>query len=114
MQWFGTAGTVTRLHHDSYDNLLTQVFGYKYVRLYATSQTPKLYVIKPAANTSTTGQGNISAVDVESPDLAVHPLFASAVYMETILGPGDMLFIPRNVWHYVRGLTPSFSINFWF
>jgi hypothetical protein len=33
--WLGTAGTVTPLHHDSYDNLLTQVVGFKYVCLFS-------------------------------------------------------------------------------
>ena len=33
--WLGTSGTVTSLHFDSYDNLLTQVAGYKYVRVAA-------------------------------------------------------------------------------
>ena len=34
--------------------------------------------------------------------------------METILGPDDALFVPCGWWHYVRALTPSFSLNFWF
>ena len=33
--WVGPAGTVTPLHFDSYDNLLTQICGYKYVKLYS-------------------------------------------------------------------------------
>ena len=41
--WVGTAGTVTPCHFDSYDNLLGQVAGYKFVRLYAESDTPYLY-----------------------------------------------------------------------
>ncbi|KAK3256354.1 hypothetical protein CYMTET_34506, partial [Cymbomonas tetramitiformis] len=41
--WIGTAGTVTPCHYDSYDNLLTQVVGYKYIKLFAPSQTPLLY-----------------------------------------------------------------------
>jgi hypothetical protein len=34
-------------------------------------------------------------------------------YQETILGPGDCLFIPRGWWHYVRALTPSASVSYW-
>lgn len=157
--WFGTAGTVTRCHYDSYNNLLTQVFGYKFVRLYAPSDSKNLYPIlkqqqqpspsdsgsvgssasKPghggltggdepgsaasssstSASSATTAQGNISAVDVEEPaDSAVnkakYPLFANAKHVDCVLGPGDILLIPKGWWHYVRSITPSFSINFWF
>lgn len=41
--WVGTAGTVTPCHFDSYDNLLGQVAGFKFVRLYAASDSPFLY-----------------------------------------------------------------------
>jgi hypothetical protein len=118
--WFGTAGTVTRLHFDSYENLFTQVLGYKYVRLYAPSETPKLYPIKPITGAGSslddviTSQGNVSAFDVEHPNYDSHPLAKEAAYLETVLGPGDILYIPKGHWHFVKGLTPSFSINFWF
>jgi lysine-specific demethylase 8 len=55
----------------------------------------------------------ISLVAVEAPDFQLFPLFARAKYAETVLGPGDMLFIPKGTWHHVRSLTTSFSINFW-
>ena len=112
--WLGTAGTVTSLHFDSYDNLLVQVAGFKYVRLYAPSETPKLYVSKRKRGKSTSAQGNVSRIRVEEPDFVQFPLSKDASYTECIMGPGDMLFIPENHWHYVRGLTTSFSINFWF
>jgi lysine-specific demethylase 8 len=153
--WLGTSGTVTSLHFDSYDNLLTQVAGYKYVRLYDPSQTPFLYRDAAASDStddtttkpdekkgkeknddddddghgneeekgemmaisaqSAKAQGNFSAVvNIESPDWSRYPLLREAVYTETILGPGEMLFIPQNCWHYVRSLTTSFSLNFWF
>jgi hypothetical protein len=141
--WFGTAGTVTRCHFDSYDNLLTQVVGYKFVRLYAPADSKNLYAMDGGASkvgagdaasadadgaspgsqgkhTSgkpqgdvTTSQRNISAVDVERADLERFPLFAHARHYDTVLGPGDMLFIPHGWWHYVRALTVSMSINFW-
>ena len=41
------------------------------------------------------------------------PGFLEAEYVEGVVGPGDMLYIPQGWWHFVRGLTPSFSVSFW-
>ena len=128
--WFGTEGTVTPLHFDTYDNFLVQVVGYKYVRLYSRHETSKLYVNTTSSLSEdeqkkkerrTTGelketvkQRNISPVNVEDVDEEKYPLFGTACYTETILKPGDTLFIPEGCWHYVRSLSCSFSINFWF
>ena len=113
--WFGTQDTVTSLHFDSYDNFLTQIFGYKYVRLYPPTESENLYPIQgETSNQSITKQNNISPVDVENPDYTKYPKSKDAEYVECILGPHDMLYIPHQWWHYVRSLTPSFSVNFWF
>ena len=60
---------MTPLHFDSYDNLFAQVVGTKYVRLYAPSETPKLYA-RGAEEGGLCAQGNMSEVEVEAPDLA--------------------------------------------
>lgn len=111
--WLGPAGTITPLHFDSYDNFLAQAVGFKYVRLYAESETARLYPLTRRGD-GLLAQGNVSAVNAEQPDLRRFPLFADAEYTEAVLAPGEMLFIPARCWHFVRSLTPSFSLSFWF
>ena len=45
--WVGPAGTVTPLHFDSYDNLLTQICGYKYVKLYSQKDSKYREFVRP-------------------------------------------------------------------
>jgi hypothetical protein len=110
--WLGTKDTATALHRDPYLNLLAQTAGFKYVRLYADDQTEMLYP-DAAVRGGNDNTFTRSAVDVEAPDLVAFPRFVDATFRETLLRPGDVLFMPRGMWHYVRGLTTSFSVNFW-
>jgi len=110
--WLGTGGTRTPLHFDSYDNLFVQLVGAKYVRLYDTRETEKLYIIQ-RGEADYAKQGNMSAVDCEREDYCNHPLSEEARYTEIVLFPGDALYIPPRVWHYVRSLSTSASVNYW-
>jgi len=113
--WIGTGGTRTPLHYDSDNNLLVQLVGARYVRLYESSQSAKLYVNADRSSSSAYGgQGNMSPLNCENEDWSQHPEAESAVYTEVLLFPGDCLYIPARTWHYVRSLSCSMSVSYWF
>jgi hypothetical protein len=106
--WFGPKHTISPLHTDRFDNVLCQVVGSKYIRLYHPKETQNLYPH---------GQGllyNTSRIrDVFYVDEKKFPNFHKAPFIECILKKGEMLFIPKMWWHYVESLSTSFSVSFW-
>lgn len=122
--WFGPAKTITPLHTDAYHNLLCQVVGTKYVRLYPPQATAHM---KPRSPEHGVDMSNTSGLDVgvlegwdERPEgvteedvRRMREELEGVEYRECILGPGDTLLIPIGWWHYVRSLSISFSVSFW-
>ena len=105
--WFGPRGTVSPLHYDAPHNLLCQVMGSKYIRLYSPCCSACLY---PRSEQL---MHNTSSVDVEAPDEESYPKYRDAKYIETVLHPGQVLYIPPRWWHFVKSLEVSFSVSFW-
>lgn len=107
--WLGPGGTVSPLHHDPEHNLLAQVVGAKYVRLYAPEEGSRLYAHPDGLHkVSSQIRGRIREVDH-----ARYPLFAEARYVDGWLRAGEALYIPPRWWHYVESLQPSCSVSFW-
>jgi LPS sulfotransferase NodH len=100
--WFGPAGTVTPLHHDTSNVLFAQVKGRKRYRLVPASQWEYVY------NTS----GVFSDVDCERPDLNCYPKFRDATVIDVVVEPGEVLFVPIGWWYHVRALDVSLTISF--
>ncbi len=101
--WCGPAGTKTPMHHDTMNILLAQVFGPKKDSRWIPSFESHLVY---------NHIGVYSQVDCENPDLERYPLFAKASKFETVLEPGEVLFIPVGWWHQVRSLDVSISVSF--
>jgi LPS sulfotransferase NodH len=100
--WFGPAGTVTRLHHDTSNILMAQLLGRKRFRLLPPSQWQYLY----------NSTGVFSDVDCEQPDLGRYPRFRHATITEFVLEAGEVLFMPVGWWHHVRALEVSMTVSF--
>lgn len=100
--WFGPAGTRTPLHHDTLMLFHTQVVGRKRWRFVSPLQTPLLY----------NRMGVYSPIDLDAPDHARYPRLREAVVLETVLEPGDTLFLPLGWWHQVTSLEMSMSFSY--
>lgn len=109
--WVGPRNTISPLHHDSdRSNVLCQLIGKKYVKLYAADQTEFIYPHLENFMLSNTSQIDVASLH---PDLDKFPKFREARGYHGVLEAGEMLFIPPRAWHYIRSLTTSISMNFW-
>jgi lysine-specific demethylase 8 len=52
-------------------------------------------------------------VDLDNIDVKEFPRTEGLEFMDSILEEGDLLYIPPKWWHYVRSLSISFSVSFW-
>jgi hypothetical protein len=100
--WFGPAGTLTPLHCDDRNILFVQVTGRKHVKLVAP------YFIGRLDNDDRC----YSPVRLEAIDYDRFPAMRGVPVLETVLEPGECLFIPLGWWHWVRSLEISTSLTF--
>ena len=106
--WLGPGGTASPLHFDRSHNLLAQVVGSKYVRLYAPEHSERLYPHPEGPH-----QISSQIIDPDAADAARFPRFAGTPFVDVLLSAGEMLYIPPRWWHFVESRETSFSVSFW-
>lgn len=105
--WIGCTGTKTGIHWDpEYRNIICQLYGTKKVYLFSPEQSKYMYPSNKYDN-----GGVVSSVDFWNIDQKKFPDFNKAQFMEIILHPGQMLFIPKYWWHACENMTSCVSIG---
>jgi hypothetical protein len=96
--YVGAADTVTTLHRDFGDTAayLAMVRGTKRVMLFAPEDSERVYR---------------GYVDPDAPDYSRFPLLTEATAHEAVIGPGEMLFIPPNWWHWLRATEKFMTVS---
>lgn len=99
--WLGPKGTLTPWHHDLTNNLLIQIVGRKRIRMappWASERMKnRIHCFSDWNNNPLpAGQG-----DAETPPV-----------IETVIGPGEAVFLPVGWWHQVETLDLSASMSF--
>ncbi len=99
--WMGPKGTITPWHHDLSNNLLMQFVGRKRVRLIAAHDTFRMRNTRHCFTDWT-------ADDLPpGPGDGIRP-----PVLETIIGPGEAVFIPVGWWHHVEALDATIGMSF--
>lgn len=109
--WIGPRGTVSPPHTDAYYNCYVQVVGAKWVWLAPPDADWGGAMAAWRTDAAETYAGlmhNTSQRDVWASPTCVDGA------LQTVLQPGDLLYLPPRWWHAMHSLSRSFSVSFWF
>ncbi len=106
MMFFGGTDSYTFMHYDiDLGNIFHYHFaGKKECILFPQSETPFLYKIPHSLITH-------ESIDFSQPDLDRWPALKHANGYKTHLEHGEVLYMPEGYWHYMRYITPGFSMS---
>jgi len=106
MLFFGGENSKVFMHYDiDYSNILHFHFhGKKRCILFAPDQTPYLYKVPHALISR-------EDIDFDNPDFEKWPALKKAKGFVCELNHGEMLYMPEGYWHYMKYVTPGFSMS---
>lgn len=98
-------GTKTTTHNARNENLFLQIEGQKRWFLWPADYS---YLFQPEANRMAAKHCDLNP---HHPDLEKYPGYQYLDYYEAVLEPGDILYVPSYMWHYVENLSPSIGVG---
>lgn len=106
MLFFGGKDSYTFMH---YDIDLANIFhfhfeGKKQIILFDQKQNDFLYKVPHSLITR-------EDIDFANPDFEKWPILQKAQGYQTELNHGEVLYMPEGYWHYMRYITPGFSMS---
>jgi len=106
MLFFGGRDSHTFMHHDiDFANIFHFHFeGEKLCILFPQSENKYLYRVPYSIITH-------ESIDFSNPDFAKWPALQKAKGFKSILKHGEVLYMPEGYWHYMKYLTPGFSMS---
>lgn len=106
MLFFGGENAKVFIHYDiDYSNILHFHFhGEKQCILFDPEQTPYLYKVPHSLISR-------EDIDFDNPDFEKFPALLKAKGLVCNLKHGEMLYMPEGYWHYMRYVTPGFSMS---
>ncbi len=107
--WIGQPRVIAHCHYDGYHNFYAQLYGKKKFVLFSPTNWPGLYPY-PFLHPSH-AQAQVNASNPENVER--FKLVRKVEYLEVILEPGDLLYIPPLWFHEVESLSVSISVNVW-
>lgn len=106
MLFFGGENSKVFMHYDiDYSNILHFHFhGKKQCILFEPNQTKYLYKVPHALISR-------EDIDFDNPDFEKWPALQQAKGLICNLNHGEMLYMPEGYWHYMKYVTPGFSMS---
>ncbi|MGV7105899.1 cupin-like domain-containing protein [Flavobacterium sp. U410] len=106
MLFFGGENSKVFMHFDiDYSNILHfHFYGEKQCILFDPEQTPFLYKVPHSLISR-------EDIDFDNPDFEKFPALKKARGLICHLKHGDVLYMPEGYWHYMKYLTPGFSMS---
>ena len=103
----GPEGSKIGLQYEkNYRNILYQVYGTIKIILFSPTYTPNLYKSNRYDSSAI-----LSKVNFWKPNLIKYPLFKKAQFIEIIVHPGNMVYIPAYWWYAIENITTSIMIS---